>query len=119
MRAPLLFTPFLRSSHSSRCTGMRYSLINSSKTRSATCGSKIHIVRCSPSIAGVPCLLLPYPSRFSPLPGRRLVIMHPDAVVELPRQSADDRFVARVGEPQTAAGKASQMFVGRDDDDGL
>src|SRR5262245_5869462 len=39
-----------------------------------------------------------------PRPGRGLVIMFPDAVVELARQPANDGFVASVREAQTAAG---------------
>ncbi len=41
------------------------------------------------------------------------------AVVKLPRQSADDRLVARVGEAQPARRQAAQVLVGRDDDDRL
>jgi hypothetical protein len=63
-RAPSFFTPLARSSHASRTTGTWCSRTRSSNTRSATCGSKIHIVRCAPSMAGVPWPLPPYSSRF-------------------------------------------------------
>ena len=64
MRAPFFRTPPVRFNHSPRWTSMPYSRTRSSNTCSATCGSKIHIVRCAPSIAGVPWPLLPYSSRF-------------------------------------------------------
>ena len=63
MRAPSFLTPLARSSHSSRARGTWCSRTRSSNTRSATCGSKIHIVRCAPSTAGVPWPLPPYCSR--------------------------------------------------------
>ena len=43
--------------------------------------------------------------------------MPPDAVIELPRQAADDALVAGVGHPQAAARHAAQVDVGRDHDD--
>jgi hypothetical protein len=64
IRAPLFFTPFARSSHSSRTTVIPCSRTMSSNTFSAALGSKIHIVRCAPSIAGVPCPVLPYSDFF-------------------------------------------------------
>ncbi len=40
-------------------------------------------------------------------------------MVELARQTADDRLVAGVGEPETAARQAAEMSVRTHDDDGL
>jgi hypothetical protein len=54
-----------------------------------------------------------------PAPRRRLLVVPPDAVVELPREAADHGLVPRVGEAQAAAGEAAQVRVGADDHDGL
>ena len=40
-------------------------------------------------------------------------------MIKLARKPADDRAVARVRRPKSAAGESAQMLVGRDDDDGL
>ena len=52
-----------------------------------------------------------------PLPRLGLVVVLPDAVVELARQAADDRLVAGVGEPEAAARQPAEMPVRADDDD--
>ena len=45
--------------------------------------------------------------------------MLPDPVVKLAGQAADDRLVAGVGEAESAAGEAAEMFVRADEDDRL
>ena len=70
-------------------------------------------------MAGVPWPLLPYSSLLLPLPRLGLVVVLPDAVVELAGEAADDGLVAGVGEPEAAAGEAAEVLVGPDDDDGL
>ena len=54
-----------------------------------------------------------------PLPRTWLVVVLPDAVVELAREAADDGLVAGVGEAEAAARQAAEVLVGTDDDDGL
>ena len=48
-----------------------------------------------------------------------VVVVFPDAMVELPRQPADHRLVAGVRETQAAARQAAEMSVRADEDDGL
>ena len=54
-----------------------------------------------------------------PLPRLGLVVVLPDALVELAREAADDRLVAGVGEAEAAARQAAEVLVRADDDDGL
>ena len=116
MRPADFVTPCSRSSHWSRWTGIGSSRDKLVEHRSATCGSKIHMVRCSPSIAAVPWPLLPYSSRLLPCPGVRRLVVLPDAVIKLARQPADHRLVAGVGPAQSAAGQTAQVLVRADHD---
>jgi len=59
MRVPSRRMPWERSSGALRWTGMWYSRMKFSKTFSAAWGSKIHMVRWVPSMAGVPWPLFP------------------------------------------------------------
>ena len=52
-----------------------------------------------------------------PGPRTRLVVVLPDAVIELAREAADDRLVAGVGEAEPAAREPAEMLVRTDDDD--
>jgi hypothetical protein len=54
-----------------------------------------------------------------PLPRGRTLILLPDAVIEFPREAADHRLVAGIGESEAAAGQPAQVFVGPDDHDRL
>ena len=54
-----------------------------------------------------------------PLPGLRLLILDPDAVIEVAGETADDGLVARVGVAQAGAAQAAEVDVGADDDDRL
>ena len=116
--APRFFTPFARSSHSFRWTGMRYSATSSSKTFSATCGSKIHIVRRRHRSreCPVPCC---HSRRGSASAMPRAVVVAPHAMVELAREAADHCLVARIRESEAAAGESTEVLVRTDDDDRL
>ena len=54
-----------------------------------------------------------------PRPGARLVVVLPDAMVELAGQAPNHRLVARVREAEAAAREAAEMAIGRHDDDRL
>src|SRR6185436_20776639 len=45
-----------------------------------------------------------------------LLVVLPDAVIEVAREAADHALVAGVGEPEAAAREAAQVLVGADDD---
>ena len=77
------------------------------------------MVRLASSMACVPWPLLPYCSRFCQRQALGLVVVLPDAMVELAGEAADDGLVAGVGEAEPARGEAAQMLVRADDDDGL
>lgn len=46
-----------------------------------------------------------------------IVVVEPEAVVELAGEAADDGFVAGVGEAEAAGGESAEVLVGADDDD--
>ena len=54
-----------------------------------------------------------------PGPRARLVVVLPDAVIEVAREAADHRLVAGVGEAKPAAREPAEMLVRADDHDGL
>ena len=54
-----------------------------------------------------------------PLPGGGLLIFHPDAVIEVAGQTADDGFIACIGVAQSAAAEAAEMDIGSDNHHGL
>ena len=54
-----------------------------------------------------------------PLPRLRLLVFHPDTVVEVAGQAADDGFIARVRVAQAAAAEAAEVDIGSDDHHGL
>ncbi len=54
-----------------------------------------------------------------PGPRTRLLVVLPDAMIELAREATDDRLVAGVGEAKPSAREAAEMSVRTDDDDGL
>ncbi len=54
-----------------------------------------------------------------PDPGIRFVVVPPHTMIKLAGEPADNRFVARVREAKTAAGKAAQMPLRTHDDNGL
>ena len=55
IRPSAFFTPFSRSRNSPRRTGTPFSASHAANTRSATCGSNVHIVCSAWTIAFVPC----------------------------------------------------------------
>ena len=54
-----------------------------------------------------------------PFPGLALVVVQPDAVVEVPGEAADDFLFAGIGPAEATGTEAAKVFVGGDDDDGL
>ena len=54
-----------------------------------------------------------------PTPRVRPIVVPPHAVIKLPRQPTDHRFVTRVGPPQSAGRQATQMLVRPNDDHAL
>ena len=82
------------------------------ETCSATCGSKIRIVRWLPSIAAVPCPLLPYSSRLCrSTPG--LIVVLPHTVINSRDKPPDHRLAARIGPPQSTARSPPNAYRGR------
>ena len=47
-----------------------------------------------------------------------VVVLFP-SLIKLASQSANDRFIPGIGEPQATRGQSAQMFVRTDNDDGL
>ena len=54
-----------------------------------------------------------------PSPGLGLVVVLPDAMIELARKAADHGLVAGVGPAEAAGGEAAEMLLRADHDDGL
>src|SRR3546814_19599709 len=52
-----------------------------------------------------------------PFPCFRRIIMQPNAVVEVPGQSADHILVARIGIAKSAGGKPAKEYVGCNEND--
>ena len=52
-------------------------------------------------------------------PGRVVLVVLVDAVVEVLREATNHPFIAGVGPTESATGQAAQMFVGRNHDDRL
>jgi len=81
--------------------------------------SKIHIVRSVPSIAAVPCPRLAIFGLLLPLPDAVLLVVSPDAMVELAGQTPDDFLAARVGPAEPAGRETAQVLLGTDQNHGL
>ena len=71
-------------------------------------------IHCHRALAFVSELLLGFM-----LPGTRLLVGLPDAVVEVTGEAADDGLVTGVSEAQATTREAAEVLVGADDDDGL
>ncbi len=119
MRSPSFLTPFSRSSQALRTTGILgfldprlvHALGDVGLEDPHGAAGLVERLRALALVAVLLALL--------PAPGFGLVVVLPDAMVELAGKAADDGLVAGVGPAQPAGGEPAQVPLRADHDDGL